>query len=31
MSVWELKVAAAKIENHSSHGIFNGCIGALDG
>jgi len=29
--VWELKVAPAKIENQSSHSIFNGYIGALDG
>jgi hypothetical protein len=31
MTVLEWKAAAAKLEVHSSHVIFYGCIGAFDG
>jgi len=31
MTVSELQNAASDFEVHSSHGIFNGCIGSLDG
>jgi hypothetical protein len=29
--MFQLKLAAAKFEEQGSQGIFNGCIGALDG